>query len=141
MIAKRLRLLIVVALALSASIWAFGPAAVAQITTPNTGQDVVRVVEGDWQTLSAGQQHWYRFDYSGNDLPIRISMDVDPASGATFQVWTAAQFSQLATNTGEAPVAAGSQDTNDPNLVLWQGSLADAGPYYVVVQPTGSTTT
>jgi uncharacterized protein YraI len=141
MIANRLRLLIVVALALSMSIWTFGPAAVAQITAPNTGQDVVRVVEGDWQTLSAGQQHWYRFDYAGNNLPIRIALDVNPSAGATFQVWTAAQFSQLATNTGEAPVAAGSQDVNDANLVLWQGSLADAGPHYVVIQPTGTTTT
>jgi uncharacterized protein YgiM (DUF1202 family) len=68
-------------------------------------------------------------------------MDVNAAGGASFQVWTAAQFSQLAANTGAVPVAASAQDAGDANLMVWSGSFADAGPYYIVVQPTTATTT
>jgi uncharacterized protein YraI len=137
MIAKRLQLLIVVTLALSMSLWAFGPVAHAQ----STGQDVVRVLEGNWQTLSTGQQHWYRFDYAGNNLPLRISLDVNPAAGATFQVWTAAQFAQLAANTGATPVAVAAQDAGDANHLSWAGSFAEAGAHYIVIQPTTAAAT
>jgi uncharacterized protein YraI len=137
MIAKRLQLIVVVTLALSLGIWAFSPAVLAQ----STGQDVVRVLEGNWQTLSPGQQHWYRFDYAGSNLPIRISLDVNPSAGATFQLWTGAQFAQLAANAGATPVGAASQDSSDPNHFTWEGTLADVGPHYIVVQPTGTAST
>jgi uncharacterized protein YgiM (DUF1202 family) len=137
MTAKRLQLIVVVTLALTMGLWAFSPAVYAQ----TTGQDIVRVLEGNWQTLSTGQQHWYRFDYAGSNMPIRISLDVNPSAGATFQVWTAAQFSQLPANTGAIPVAVAAQDTGDPNHLAWEGSFVDAGPHYIVVQPTGTATT
>jgi uncharacterized protein YgiM (DUF1202 family) len=141
MIAKRLQLLLVVTLALSISIFALGSTAYAQTTQTLTAvdQDVVRVLEGNWQTLAPGAQHWYRFDYAGGNQPVRISLDVRSAGSASFQVLTTAQFSQLAGTANVQPVATSAPAGDDPMHILWQGTLADAGTYYIVVQPTAGT--
>lgn len=135
MTAKRLQLILVVTLALSMSIFAFGSTTYAQ-SAIGVNQDVVRVLEGNWQTLSPGTQHWYRFDYSGEGLPIYISMDVNAANGAGFQLWTADQFAQLAVNSEMAPLASSTVDANDATHLVWQGTLGEPGTYYIVVQPS-----
>jgi uncharacterized protein YgiM (DUF1202 family) len=134
--AKRLQLLFVVTLAVWMSILA-PTASYAQTTptTPGSGQAVVRVLEGNWQTLSPGTQHWYRFDYAGDELPVRISLDVNPAGSAGFQVWTAEQFAQLASLANVSPVALSAADPDDSTHVIWSGSLVEPGFYYIVIQP------
>jgi uncharacterized protein YraI len=99
------------------------------------------MITANWQTLPTGAQHWYRFEYSGNNLPVRISIDTNTASSAGFQVWTEAQFSRLTTNPGETPVASGAADANNPTHILWESPLAEPGTYYIVVQPTTQTET
>jgi uncharacterized protein YgiM (DUF1202 family) len=139
--AKWLQLLFVVTLAIWMSILAPTTTTYAQTTTttPSLGQDVVRVLEGNWQTLSPGTQHWYRFDYAGDELPVRISLDINPAGSAGFQVWTAEQFSQLATDANVTPVALSAADPDDPTHIMWAGPLSNAGTYYIVIQPSTAT--
>lgn len=133
--ANRLRLILAVTLALSMGILVVSSTTLAQTTQTPTGLDSVRVLEGNWQTLSPGSQHWYRFDYTGEDLPVRVSLDVNAANSAQFQIWTAAQFSELAANTDLSPVATGAPDGADPTHIGWEGTLGEAGSYYIVVQP------
>lgn len=137
---KRLQLIFVVTLAVWMSILAPTTTLYAQTTptTPGTGQEVVRVLEGNWQTLSPGTQHWYRFDYAGEELPVRISLDVNPAGSAGFQVWTAEQFGQLASLANVTPVAVSAADPDDPTHIIWTGTLTEPGVYYIVIQPSAA---
>ncbi|HXF64300.1 MAG TPA: SH3 domain-containing protein [Caldilineaceae bacterium] len=143
MLAKRLQLILVVTLALSINILALSASTYAQTAEPASalGQDSVRVLQANWQALPAGAQHWYRFDYAGENLPIRISIDTDAAESAAFQVWTATQFSQLAANPDATPVASSSLDPDNPTHLIWEGTLDAPGAYYIVVQPTTETGT
>lgn len=136
--AKRLQLIAVVALALCMSLFTLSSTTYAQTTSATRGsdQDVVRVLEGNWQTLAPGAQHWYRFDYAGGNLPVRVSLDVNPAESAGFQVWTAAQFAQLAATTNVTPIASSTLDPADSTHIIWEGALTDPGIYYIVVQPS-----
>jgi uncharacterized protein YraI len=142
MIAKRLQLL-VVTLALSISSLLLNSTTYAQTAEPASllGQDSVRVLAGNWQTLSPGTEHWYRFDYVGENLPIRISLDANSAESAGFQLWTATQFSRLAANPDATPVASSAPDPDDPTHIVWEGALTDPGVYYLVIQPTTETDT
>lgn len=142
MIAKRLQLILVVTLALT-TVFLTTHIAKAQAVPTAIGVDqaVVRVLEGNWQTLAPGAQHWYRFDYAGDQLPLRISLDMNVAQSAEFQLWTDDQFSRLAIDSGATPVAAGAADPNDAMHLVWQGTLAEAGTYYIVVRPTAGAAT
>jgi uncharacterized protein YraI len=143
MIAKWLRHILVVTLALSTSILAANFSTYAQTAEPASalGQDSVRIITANWQPLPAGAQHWYRFEYSGEGLPVRISIDTNTAASVGFQVWTDTQFSQLATNPAATPVAAGAPDTANPTHIVWEAPLEAPGTYYIVVQPTTQTET
>jgi uncharacterized protein YraI len=143
MIAKRLQLILVVTLALSLSTLAANSTTYAQTAEPASalGQDSVRIITANWQALPAGAQHWYRFEYTGGDLPVRISIDTNAAASVGFQVWTDTQFSQLAANPTATPVALGAPAPDSPTHIVWEGALADPGTYYIVVQPTTQTDT
>jgi uncharacterized protein YraI len=141
MIAKWLRHILVVTLALSISTLAANPSTYAQTAQPASalGQDSVRIITANWQTLPAGAQHWYRFEYTGEALPVRISIDTNAGASAGFQVWTSTQFSQLTANATVTPVATGAPDPNNATHIVWEAPLGDPGTYYIVVQSTTQT--
>jgi uncharacterized protein YraI len=143
MIAKRLQQILVVTLALSISTLTANSTTYAQTAEPASalGQESVRIITANWQALPAGAQHWYRFEYSGGDLPIRVSIDTDAAASAGFQIWTDTQFYQLAANLTATPIASGTPDADNPTHIVWEGTLEDPGTYYIVVQPATQTDT
>jgi uncharacterized protein YraI len=139
-IAKWLQLILVVALALSSNILAASSTFAQAVEPPNAlGQDSVRVLEAHWQSLPAGAQHWYRFDYAGDNLPVRISVDTNAAGSVSFQVWTATQF--LAANPDVTPAASSAPQADDPTHIVWEGTLELPGIYFIVVQPATNTET
>ena len=110
-----------------------------QLDEPNqltsVGEGATRVLSSNWQSLAADEQHTYRFDYDGDDQPVSVWMNVVPADGAEFQIWTDETIAQL--NEGEQvePLGVGSAIQEGSGFTVWQGSSADPATYYVLVNP------
>jgi len=115
----------------------FGPMIYSEVFAQSVGNlqpDAVGGLTSNTQTLGARLQHWYQFDYSGGNQPIRVTLDVTPAGNAGFQVWTVEQVIQLANNVDVAPFATGTPDASNPGHIAWEGSAADPTSFFVVVQ-------
>jgi uncharacterized protein YraI len=112
---------------------AFSPTTYAQAVSV-LGQNGVNFLSSNSQSLPAGTQHWYRFDYAGGNQQFSVSLDVTPAGGGGFQVWTVEQVTQLASNAELPPLAVGTADVNDPGHIEWIASFAEPESYYVVVE-------
>jgi hypothetical protein len=96
---------------------------------------------GNSTPVAVGQQHWYTFDYAGDNSEILARMSVDPTGSAEFSVWTPALFQQL----GQAgpgdkvdPVGRGSVDDGLGGDLVWQGNFNTPGTYHILVDQTGS---
>lgn len=89
---------------------------------------------GDWAPVSAGERHWFVFQYDGKENPIRVEMFAKPANGAQFKVLTEAQ-ADVWRRTGEIEwVGAGAKNSAEKSEMFWTGQFNKAGKYYVLVE-------
>lgn len=106
-------------------------------TLNSVGEGDTRVLSSNWQPLSANQQHTYHFDYEGDEQPISVWMNVVPADGAEFEIWTedtlAELNGELNAGTEVEPVGTGASIQEGTGFTLWQGSSQGAETYYVIV--------
>jgi hypothetical protein len=111
-----------------------------QVKAPVSGAKPM-VPTGNSLPLTVGQQHWYTFDYTGDNSEILARMSVDPAGSAEFSIWTPALFQQL----GQAapgdkvdPVGRGAVDNGLGGDLVWQGKFDAPGTYHILVDQVGS---
>jgi uncharacterized protein YgiM (DUF1202 family) len=113
----------------------FVPVSLAQEPGAPT-PDNARLITGNWESLPADQEHWYQFDYPGDNLPIRVWMDVVAAGNAGFQIWTGDQVIQLENGEDVEPLVMGITDEADPGRVFWEGGFSQPGSYLIRISPT-----
>lgn len=104
------------------------------------GEGDNRVLSTEWRTLTPGQQITYQFAYDGREEPITVWMNVVPADGANFQVWTDERLEQLSEDSNTQPLGQGTAMTEGSGFTNWQGGSPEAETYYVVVSAIGDTT-
>lgn len=112
-----------------------GMAMAAPQTSTATGMGPDEAMSpGDWAPVSAGERHWFAFQYDGKGKTIRVEMFAKPANGAQFKVLTEAQ-ADLWRRTGEIEwVGAGSKNNAEKSDMFWTGEFNKAGKYYVLVE-------
>jgi len=112
-----------------------GMAMAAPQTSSATGMGPDEAMSpGDWAPVSAGERHWFAFQYDGKSKAIRVEMFAKPANGAQFKVLTEAQ-ADLWRRTGEIEwVGAGSKNNAEKSDMFWTGEFNKAGKYYVLVE-------
>jgi hypothetical protein len=102
----------------------------------STGEGQNRVLTSGSRSLAPNEQHVYRFDYDGNEQPIRVWMSVRPANTAQFQIWTDDRYLALETEPDLEPLAVGAPLTDAADSLLWEGSSPEPETYYVVITST-----
>jgi Tol biopolymer transport system component len=112
-------------------------AAVA-VAAQGTGPDNARVPSHQWQPLNAGDSYWYAFEYGGDGSQIEVRLEVEPAEGAAFQVWTPGEIERWRLGLEANPIGRGSVDPSTAKVFVWSGSFNDVGTYYVVVEHAGN---
>jgi len=125
---------ILVVIALLASMMT-GMAIAAPVTVTATGMGPDEAMSpGDWAPVSAGERHWFVFQYDGKKNPIRVEMFAKPTNGAQFKVLTEAQV-DLWRRTGEIKwIGAGAKNNAEKSDMFWTGEFNKAGKYYVLVE-------
>jgi hypothetical protein len=98
------------------------------------GEGANLVLSSNWQTLAPGEQHVYRFDYDGNEQPIRVWMNSIPASGAQFQIWTDELVTQLNSDPQLTPLATSEPISDGSEFSVWQSNSPQPQIYYVTVR-------
>lgn len=109
-------------------------------TLSDIGEGENRILTSGWQTLNAGQQITYQFAYDGDEQPVSVWMNTTPAESAIFQIWTDERLEQLGEDSDTEPLGQGTPMTDNTGFTNWQGGSPEAETYYVVVSPTGDTT-
>ncbi len=112
--------------------------ATATAAGAGTGPDDALVLTGEWQSLGAGESRWYAFQYAGDGSQIQIRMEVVPAEGASFAVWTPEEIRHWRAGSEVEPIGRGSSDPSAAGVLLWSGNFNDKGTYCVVVEATGN---
>jgi hypothetical protein len=102
----------------------------------STGEGQNRVLTSGSRELGPDARHVYRFDYDGNDQPIRVWMSATPANAVQFEIWTDDGYLALETEPDLEPLAVGAPLTEEAEFLLWEGSSPEPETYYVVVTPT-----
>jgi SH3-like domain-containing protein len=102
------------------------------------GEGGNRVLTSDWTVLNPGQQITYQFAYDGDEQPVSVWMNVIPADGAIFQIWTDERLEQLSEDAETEPLGQGTAMTEGSGFTNWQGGSPEAETYYVVVSATGN---
>ena len=105
---------------------------VAPLFAAGEGDELV--LTSNWETLAPDEQHVYRFDYIGNEQPIRVWMNAIPAGAVQFQIWTDALLTQLNDDPALAPLAVGEPISEGSEFSVWQGNAPDPQIYYVTVR-------
>lgn len=109
----------------------------AAVTTNGTGNGMgpdEAMSPGGWAPVSAGEQHWFVFQYDGKKDPIRVEMFAKPTNGAQFKVLTEAQV-DLWRRTGKIEwIGAGAKNNAEKSDMFWTGEFNMAGKYYVLVE-------
>lgn len=106
------------------------------------GPDRAQVPSGAWEQLDAGQDRWYAFEYAGDGSQIEIQLEVlpqgaVPGDGVNFEVWTPELIERWGLGQRVTPIGRGSPDPSAATKLLWSGSFATAGTYYVAVENEG----
>jgi TolB protein len=99
-----------------------------------TGPDDARVPPGDWQSIEAGEEHWYAFQYVGDGSQIRVLLEAVPEGGASFSVWTPEEARRWRAGSEVDPIGRGAPDPSAPGKLAWTGGFNDKGTYYAVVE-------
>ena len=103
-----------------------------------SGPDDALVPNGDWQSLDAGESHWYAFQYAGDGSQIRLRLQVEPVEGAIFSVWTPEGIRQWRAGSEVEPIGRGSPQPSSGGELVWSGHFGTPGTYYAVVEHAGS---
>lgn len=109
----------------------FGSLAAQEMT--GMGPDVA-MSPGDWAPVTAGEQHWFAFNYDGDGKAIAVNLYAKPTNGAIFKIVTPAQAEHWR-RTGEIQyVGTGSHNDAAKSEMFWTGEFKKSGTYYVVVE-------
>lgn len=89
---------------------------------------------GSGRSVGQGQQHWYSFQYAGDNSPIQIRLR--NASNLVFSVWTQQDIQNANGNYGATATPVGRSSSNDQfgGDQYWTGSFNTPGTYYVMVE-------
>lgn len=110
----------------------------AAVTPGGMGPDDA-MTPGDWAPVTVGEQHWFVFQYDGDQNPIRIEMFAKPSNGIQFKVLTEAE-AQHWRETGKIEwVGAGAKNNNEKSDLFWTGKFNLSGKYYVLVEHSKQT--
>jgi hypothetical protein len=90
--------------------------------------------DGVWRELRPGQEHWYAFNYDGDESRILVSMNVEPNDGAVFAVRTPEQV-RIWQRSGDLEACGCSSRNERENIdAFWAGEFNLPGTYFVVVR-------
>ncbi len=103
-----------------------------------TGPGSALAPDGQWLSLSDGQQVWYAFQYAGDDSAILVRMNVAPTAGASFAVWTPDQLQAWEKGLEVKAIGHGSESSDFGGDQIWSGHFNTAGTYYIIVDHNGS---
>jgi hypothetical protein len=138
---KRRRSLALIVVALGALfLGVYGMSQAAGRTAGSGPADALALPSG-WQTLTAGQQTWYAFDYSGDKSEIVAQLSASPAGSAAFAIWSPTDVERWSQGYAVTPTGRGSANANYNDDLIWAGSSSYAGTWYVVVEPAGQAQT
>ena len=112
--------------------------ATATVAAQGTGPDDALLPSGEWQALNAGDSTWYAFEYAGDGSQIEVRLEVEPAEGAAFQVWTPGEIERWRLGLEANPIGRGSIDPSAAKVLTWSGNFSEVGTYYVVVEHAGN---
>jgi dipeptidyl aminopeptidase/acylaminoacyl peptidase len=112
--------------------------ATAAVAAQGTGPDDALVPSSEWQPLNAGDSYWYAFEYAGDGSQIQIRLEVEPAEGAAFQVWTPGEIERWRLGLEANPIGRGSTAPSTAGVLVWLGNFNELGTYYVVVEHAGN---
>jgi hypothetical protein len=115
-----------------------GLAGISTASAAGTGPADALAPVNTWQPLENNQRLWYAFNYAGDGSQIQIELQVEPEGGATFEVWTPDLIWYWSIGKDVEPIGRGSDDPFTEGKLIWSGSFATAGTYYVVVEHSGS---
>jgi uncharacterized protein YraI len=111
----------------------------AQVTPLiSEGEGENRKLTSGWKTVAANERHVYRFDYTGSDQPIRVSMESAPAPAVQFQIWTEELVTALNDDPELAPLDVGEPISDGSQFSVWDGNSPASEIYYVAVRATGA---
>jgi Tol biopolymer transport system component len=105
---------------------------------PGAGPENALTPAADWQPLARGEIVWYTFQYAGDGSPIDIRLQVEPAGGAAFALWTPEGIRDRGLGLEAEPIGRGSADPHAAGSLVWSGSFTTRGAYYVTVEFAGS---
>jgi len=106
----------------------------------SSGQVPNMVLTSNPQTLAHDEQHVYRFDYSGGDQPITVTLDSTPPGAVQFQIWTDELVTSLNDDPDLTPLAEGVPISEGSEFSIWHGNDPNPKIYYVTVRSTASDT-
>jgi hypothetical protein len=113
--------------------------AATQPAKSGTGPADALTPSANWTPLAAGQWTWYAFQYAGDGSQVRVRLAVDPASPATFSVWTPANVARWVQDGTIVPIGRGSANRFFGDDLIWTGHFNTPGTYYVVVENANAT--
>ena len=87
-----------------------------------------------WQSLAAGDSHWYAFQYKGDGSQVEVRLQVEPSGSVGFVVWTPELIERWGQGYRVEPIGRSSDDPYAEGQVVWTGSFTTASTYYVVVE-------
>jgi uncharacterized protein YraI len=104
---------------------------------PGTNANSGQALDANWRLLRPGENHWYTFQVRGGQLPVHLWMDVEPSNGAAFSVFNESDAQAIMAGANRADFAAVGSGTADPaGYLFWPGVFAEAGTFYVLVEPS-----
>jgi TolB protein len=107
---------------------------VTVVAAGGTGPDDARVPSGEWESIEAGEEHWYAFQYQGDGSQIQVLLEAVPEEGASFSVWTPEEARRWRAGSEVEPIGRGSPDPAAPGKLVWTGRFNDKGTYYAVIE-------
>lgn len=110
------------------------PIVSAKATPKGDSPFTARVMTGEWETIPAGGQVWYRID-NQNNFYLDIWMDTYGRPGVVFSVYAPQQTNALSASTPPKGRSAPSKEGHDWG---WKGAQAN-GIWHVLVQNTTNT--
>lgn len=112
----------------------------AVASAAGSGPDDAMAPSGEMIPIEPGETHWYVFREEGDGSQIDIEMEVDPASGASFEVWTKDTLRLWQQGLDFEPVGRGTANPNIDADYNWSGNFVESGNFYVLVNHEGTGT-